>query len=360
MTCKFCKNKEADQTGAHIFNFALIREIYNPKDNKQRGKEIVYGISTKDFLEVYFGNGIQPEQIQEVKGTDLTDEEIEKNNNPFTVDNTWCRKCEGKFKILEDYFMDNFYLKLRAGKQITNVSFAVIRLYLYSLFWRASATNYCNFFLAEYEEEKLRNLILKNVAQTIDKTIELAKTNSKLITKLPLIFNYQEPQDDFSQHLVYADLLKNPYLLIVNNIAIQLFFKDKLRQCEKRTYFGLNDIGVFTNSINLNETNFVITMTDKITSKRILDRIYNVIAKQKTKDYSILFSDTHFHFFKFRPSQQLIQIFLQRLTAEDHLAYGNSFEHFVQTMYKFFNDLSDQEQAKRHTTLGFVQVGRTE
>jgi len=351
MMCKLCKNKEADQTGAHIFNFALIREIYNPKDNKNRGKEIVYGISTKDFLNVYFGNGIQPEEIQQLKGRDLTDEEIEKNCNPFTVDNIWCRECEGKFKVLEDYFMDNLYLKLRNQNKVDNYNSSVIRLYIYSLYWRVSVTNYCNFKLSDKEESKLRSLLLYNAKGKVEETIELAGLNSRQIKKMPLIFNYQEPQDDITEHIILADLRRNPYLLIINNVAFQLFFKDKLGQCEKKYYFGLNDFGDFKKSINLNEEKLKITQINKSQSKDILNKVNFIIAKQKTSDFKKLFIETHLHFFRVFPLDELIRSFMAKLTNDrGKLAHNYSFEHFVRTMYDFFADLAERHVEIRHIT----------
>lgn len=337
MCCRLCKKDKADQTGAHIFNFALIREIYNPKDNKNRGKEIVYGVSTDEFLEVFFGNSVQPEDIQALKGRDLTDEEIAKNYNPFTVDNIWCRKCEAKFKILEDYFMDGLYLKLRNGEQYRPFNTDITRLYIYSLYWRASVTKYCNFELSFAEEEKLRSLIVKNVGSTLKETETLSNNNSIHIRKIPLILQYHSPQNDVSEHVVLADLAKNPYLLIVNNLYCQIFFKRKKLQCQKRPYFGLNDFYEFKETINQNEIDFNIVTISKTQSKVVLYRIYSLIAKQKARDFARIFTATFVKNYGYLPSEEVSLEFLKRVSSEnDLLAYRFSFEHFVQEIYNFF------------------------
>ena len=106
MRCILCNQNEADQTGAHIFPTWMTASAFD-KNGRTRDYEIMYCINPSRLSMPYFGKSVQPEKISEQIGRELTDQEIQEQDNKLIVQNLWCRTCERRFKIVEDYFLEN-------------------------------------------------------------------------------------------------------------------------------------------------------------------------------------------------------------------------------------------------------------
>ena len=101
--CRLCKQEEATKKNSHILPHFLIKTVINKGGSKQRDYELTFSFSQNEFTDLYFGRNITLETIEQYKGRELTDEELEQQN-PFSQDYLFCPSCEAYFGLLEDYY----------------------------------------------------------------------------------------------------------------------------------------------------------------------------------------------------------------------------------------------------------------
>lgn len=260
MNCLLCpEQREANQTGSHIFTHSLISKCINEEGKKGRDNELMFGLSQNGEKDIFFGRNISPEKIEEVKGKELTDDELINNQNDLVVDNIYCSDCEKLFAKIEGVFSENILSQIRdnnvyAFQYPDNI---VIRLYFYIQIWRASSSKYNDWQLSDKSlEEHLKSLIYKgclNWEKGLDKDLEAA------ILSFPLIINYLETvKEEESSNLVFIPNEKFPYLLFLCDFVIEFF--PVLKMVEPHSYgnyYGLNN-DIKEDDINYKENVFKI------------------------------------------------------------------------------------------------------
>ncbi len=323
--CKLCKNKPANQTGSHIFTYSLIKSAINEVGDTLRGKELTFGISSEDFFSLYFGQKIQPEKIAEVLGHEVTDEEIDNNVNPFTVDNIVCTACEKRFTSVENYFLDNIqnYLNDPQTKLVENKKYGghlalnteaslLLRVYFYIQMWRASVAKYDDFSLNSITEEKLRKIINATISVKIDETIENCNANHKQIVQFPLVVTHAQTIVDehnkikLTENLVYIDQYEKPNFFILNDFFIQFYEQHKHLSKSKKYFFGLSDILKNKLAINENEDTFIINQLSDTERLKVIKTLYSVLANQLVKNFIRDFVSNYIHQYGFIPDDRTI------------------------------------------------------
>ena len=181
MRCILCNQNEADQTGAHIFPAWMIASAFD-KNGRTRDYEIMYSFNPSKISMPYFGKSVQPEKISEQIGRDLTDKEIRVQENKLIVQNLWCRTCERRFKIVEDFFLENVDRHITDFSKCNNtgilelkdVNKYIIRLFLYSLIFRANASERFGFNLYEKTNTKLKYFLNYYIKNDLSTTVKLS------------------------------------------------------------------------------------------------------------------------------------------------------------------------------------------
>lgn len=318
-TCKLCQKRPATQTGSHIFNSALIKGAVNAEGETKREKEISYTIRSGVGIETYFGRELSTNKIEETLGREMSEHEIATNINPYTVDHLICSDCEKRIERIENYFMSNVYNKLEKGRFSTTsadqdlliatcdgIDENLVRLYFYSLAWRAMEVKFGNSEFEEKEKEFLRKVLDENLDLDINITDKNAKANKDAICQLPLIINYLTTTGDSSENVIYSGKSKRPYFFLLNDISFQLFFNKKWVQSHNEFFGGLFKFQKVKNLVNLGPDNpiKVGVVSERFRKDVVLSNINKYLARIETKLILNDFSEIHQKYFGDKPTEQ--------------------------------------------------------
>ncbi|WP_276975644.1 hypothetical protein [Flavobacterium filum] len=356
--CKLCKKKRANQTGSHIFSFSLIKGAINENGEVKRDKEISFKISLITLKETYFGRSINPEKIKEVKGRELTDEEIEKNINPFTINNLVCLDCEKRFGTVETYFKDKVYDKLltddfkeetdikgTAIKICEGVDNRIIRLFIYVNIWRAAAAKFTDWKIKPKEEEELRQILDEHLGMTQEETIKLVEETESQFSHLPLIVTYLETEEgEETGNPILIDRSKMPYCLIMNNIIVQFFVKESHARGSINWVYGISDMIDNKEHLNFKEDEFRIGKLNVIQRKKYVEILIRYMAREFQRNTMARFKVIFQEFFDRKPTVDIMQKVMHELNNVDlPLGYKYTLEHitevFVRNMLEFHEKL---------------------
>ena len=134
--CMLCRKNMADKTGSHMVPHFLIAKIFSYDGSTNRDKVMVQVDNLSEgYQEHYFGAQVYGDTISEVKGRELTDEEVDseiRKTNALTIDYIFCKDCESKFSVLESY-----YAEILSGKT-KDYPPAIPYLFWISVMWRMS------------------------------------------------------------------------------------------------------------------------------------------------------------------------------------------------------------------------------
>jgi hypothetical protein len=259
-----CLKAPANQTGSHIFSWFLIRGALNRSGSLRRNNEVAFELSTEKFVQTYFGSEVPPEQIKAIKGRELSDEEIENMTNPITKDYILCSNCEKRLSVVESivqsqYFEELRNLKVNASPYAIHVfgKGELLRLFVYSLAWRASIVQQDDFKLDGDHQEKLRRLLDTNLSR--DKTVldQNILTNSIVINRLPLLLTFVETIGENSNSL-FCSWTRKPYAMILNDFSFQLFFTPKHTKRITESLFGINEIIPPKKVLNMDKSQLLV------------------------------------------------------------------------------------------------------
>lgn len=259
MQCLLCQEKEANQTGSHIFTHSLISRCINEEGKKGRNKEMMFGFSQSGAKNLFVGNEILPESIIEINGIELSEKELENNKNELVVDNIYCSECEKLFGKIESQFSSKILPRIREKKEndFGHPNNILIRLYFYIQIWRASSYNYNDWNLSGITEEYLRRIIYEgchNYEKGLNEDLE------EKILNFPLVINYMDtPSDRTSTNHIFIPKETSPFLFFLCDFVVEFFSKAGIKPTTSQisNYKGLNE-GLLEEEINLNEDKFKI------------------------------------------------------------------------------------------------------
>lgn len=355
--CQLCLEREANKTGSHIFTWSLIGPAVNQAGRLDRDYEIAFAISTSTFTDKFIGRSVLPDDIDKVLGKTLSDEEIRCNDNFFTVDNIFCRTCEERFKIAEDFFLDELLSPLRndqitfdtleSGTQVANfssnsIAIDILRLNIYIQVWRASVVGFNGFKLKSNEEERLRKLIDLNLGSNLQETIEICAANSLLLRELPMIVIFLET-DDFSENnnssstRNYVGITRNvrPYFFMLNDIYVQLFFKSSHVRSSIQHLFGLSNMLNRFECVNTNESDFKVVVLSAEDTINLLEKITSWLIRKVFYQFQSRFSYSFRYLFKEKPSAELMKKTIDTIVFSDDIPAAERYtSERIQNIFK--------------------------
>lgn len=332
--CRLCLQREADQTGSHIFTHSWIKSAINEAGQTRRNKEITFSIGLLSLVDSYIGREVQPDNIEEVLNKEMTDDEIKNNTNYFTIDNIVCKECEKRFSTAENYFNDSFYVPLKQrklakkkdgnGNEIieigeNRIEIDIIRLNILIQFWRASVSNYEGFRFEPIMEEKLRKIIDLNIELDFKKTVINCQKNSEKIRSIPLIITFMETEIksksaiELTTNIVFVGKEKMPYFFVINDICIQLYEKESHLKSTIQNLFGLNHIINRFEHVNHNEKLLKIGVLNEIYRMKLLTNFRELLTNQMIHTLSSFFSYWYQRVHGFKPSRDTCKAAIREL-----------------------------------------------
>lgn len=324
-SCKICNINDANQTGAHVFPAWMIASAFDKKA-RNRDYEVIHSFQPIENQLPYFGRSIQPERIEQSIGRELTEEEAESQKNFLVVDNIWCRKCENKFKIVEDYFLENvdrvildFDYENELNIKLLQCNKFLIRLFIYSLIYRASITKLMGFTLNVKIENKLKSFLNNYIQDNLTDTIEAIERNTKKIelTNYPVrcVKIVTEKERSFVHiHKKYD----KPYCFIVNNYIIQFYQKESHTRSTPYSFWGITELLSQMNYVpNFNESEFRVGTIDLDKWNGILSKFVKYNSQNKIQNFIKVYEIMFINKFGHNPGQAQTQKFLNSLIDND-------------------------------------------
>ena len=329
MNCRICEKNEANQTGAHIFPSWMLASAFDKKA-RNRHYEVIFALTPLFNDLPYFGSSVLPEnEIHNLIGRDLTDEEITKQKNMFVVDNMWCRECESKIKVVEDYFLENIERKsviFNSNEQITkkefeNVNIYLVRLFLYTLLYRAHLVSLFGFQLNKKSQSILKKFLLQYLHSNLSGTINIinASENKNQILKFPIRCIKTEQKEGETDNFVYTEKRHyKPYCLIINKYIIQFYGKGNRAKFYNNTCFGLCKlIGRSTDIRNYKEDTFKLGLLNNEIWMKIKKNLIDFYVDSWMNNFILMYKHLYKKKFHLEPDREQIGRFLNELVNND-------------------------------------------
>jgi len=327
MKCRICNTNEANQTGAHIFPAWMIASAFD-FESRNRDFEIVFDMQLFGDKLPYFGRRVPVDKVEELIGRAITDEEGEKNSNCLTVNNIWCRDCEKRIKISEDYFLENIDRNLPGFSQLNEIdkfnypraNKYLVRLFVYTLIYRAYISNKFNIYLSNKTEKKIKLFLNKYLKNTLEETLETIEncSNKEQLLKFPFRLIKVEEESPSKSFLFVHRFYDRPYLLIINDYILQFYGKGSCFHFKDEGFFGI--YGLIKESLNIrnyNETIFTIGVIKVKTWKGIRTKFYEQKGDEWIKENRCLFRKVYRLEHGIFPTEEKVKQFLIDVTNKE-------------------------------------------
>lgn len=329
MKCKLCKDNNASSIASHIFTHSFIKPMINPVDESRRGYGTSLKLSSSKFLEIFFERRVNNERVNEVLGRELTDEEIDNLVDHYAVKYILCTTCESKLERIENYFNENVFNDLfnlqipreKTGNDqivhtVEGVDNNIVRLFFYSMIWRASITTFADFKLKKKEEEKIRSLLNKCLQLDIQETINCANNFNVEIRSYPLMLFTTKFFCDITSNLIHIDKSKVPYFLCVNEYIIIFGAKPNHIKSSINHFYGLSEMINYSKSLNINEDFIKIIELPSKLWHNMKEEMFRVLAKAFLREIRIVFSEAQRRFYPNEPLGERLSRFIDDFVNE--------------------------------------------
>jgi hypothetical protein len=316
-------------------------------NGRTRDYEIIYSISPSKLSMPYFGKSVQPDKIAEQIGRELTDQEIQEQQNNLIVNNMWCRSCERRFKLLEDYFLENVDRQITDFSNCNNTEVFelkdankyIIRLFLYSLIFRAYVSERFGFSLIPKTHYKLKHFLDYYIKSDLNTTLEFIASdpNKDQFLKFPIrLFKSENDPSDSKGWIFIHDRHWKPYCFILNNYYMQFYGKGDRANFKPESFFGISSIiSGMPNIRNYKEEIFIIGLLNIQASNEIIKRYTDFLMKIQMQFFTNRFVFICKKKFKFQPNDFMKKLFLKELIDNDipkGIKYTN--EKFIEAIIR--------------------------
>ncbi len=239
--CRLCKTRPASQIKSHIFSQFFLRSNLNKPGVKGRDSGIGYGISGAGGVTAHVEQNVPQSHFEETFGDDLTDEQIlDLQMAIYSKDYFLCKNCEQRLQVVEDYFNNNVYHKSSSGTAIEIIQEVeiskpghdnrIIRLFFYSLLWRASAAKFNGLQFPDAIESKFRDLLDTTLGNSLAETQANAIAQNDEIVSYPLIIATVPAFTNPTANMVFIETCVQPYYFEINEYIVWYFPNPPLYQ----------------------------------------------------------------------------------------------------------------------------------
>lgn len=320
--CCLCQTRQANQTNSHVFSWFLIRDAVNKPGIKGRENEVVFSLDG-EFVRSYIGRGQSAEEkVIPIKGRPLNEQEIEQteNQNPFTRDNFLCNICEARLNVLETTVNEIVISNLRrqrvpANSAVRTVNLPegnLLRLFIYSLCWRAAVVNMNTFEMQAAHEESLRSILNDTLADNRDALNQNITQNSQRINAIAVIVNFLEVTD-VNNNPINCSISYKPYSIQLNDLGFQLYFDDAPEGNEDPLFTEINDVITASNFRSIGVDDLNVALISDPTRMEINQRLYTRMGQETIRKATMKFMKGFIYMFGLQPGTYEIGLFQKKL-----------------------------------------------
>jgi len=230
--CRLCSKEVADKKGSHIVSSFLLKRVINVEGKTKRDYELGFRID-KMGMSSHFGRAVQPEKLEETFG-EISDNDIEKNQQQFVVDNYYCSGCEKRFSIIENAYSKTLN-KIDSKVYESGVTTILGLLFWGSVVWRMSNHGQSGVKLKHEQEELLRSILDKYLPKEdikelnsidFDNTEDLSRISYKLI-------RFNNVKENNSKFLLVDPEYDNCFVLLIDEFIIAFTFDKNYEDFKK-------------------------------------------------------------------------------------------------------------------------------
>ncbi|MCW3109236.1 MAG: hypothetical protein JWQ09_3742 [Segetibacter sp.] len=331
----------------------MIKSLVNKEGVKERENEVIFSFSEK-FVQTYIGRQQSAEdKVIPIKGRPLNDEEIvqTEKENPFTRHHFLCPECEDKLSVLESMVSQKILTVIRRyvvknAESYDTVVIAdgdLLRLFIYSLAWRAAVTRMNDFEMLPSHQEILRDALNKSLSLDPKEFVKKVEENVCLIRNVKIVVSFLETASR-NDNYIYCSLAYKPYAMILNDLSFQLFFDDAPDNGFDRELMGINRVINRDELLMQGEVQFHAAVLSDKSRKQINANLNNLMVEITLKPAIELFSLGVQKFVRRKPTADEIALFIKNVERRNHDKLENYTpadftEAATQTMQQLFPQL---------------------
>jgi len=248
--CNIC-GKEVKQLakGTHVFPVWILKTTFG-----ERYAEIMHRITGLETPLPHLGREVDPKIYEDILNHNPSNDELDKIkvNNKLVIDDYWCKSCEDRITLVENYFQFNIENTLLGKahdsndlsiRSFPNLNSDYVKLFIYSIVYRASLINFSNFYLEPDYDNYLRKILHESLPlhksdlTRGDKIMDYEPDNLSLL----ILRAEQIGQQRINPVLIHREN-KNLVVFIVNQYVIILSDKNIDISIFKSDIFGLRSI----------------------------------------------------------------------------------------------------------------------
>jgi len=170
-------------------------------------------------------------------------------SNPFTKDYILCSKCEERLQVMETAVAEDIISKLRQYNVTRPIGFDIIeieqgellRIFIYSLLWRAAVVRQDDFEMPQHHQDELREILNDCLSNERNELFSNLKRNSARIRRIQLIVTALEVKGK-NNNFIYCSHNFRPYAMILNDLSFQLYFDDASNNGFDHQLQGINSV----------------------------------------------------------------------------------------------------------------------
>ncbi|HTA62378.1 MAG TPA: hypothetical protein VK835_07980 [Bacteroidia bacterium] len=321
MACKLCNNPVADQENSHIIPFSLIKTMVTPGEKGRTEKDVSFDLSLTGTTCYFFGRDLREDEIYELLGRDLTEEEIAQNSNPFTVDNLLCTSCEKKFGRLESLYSKLLAKKISENQndfiELDHTNSLLLKVFIYSIIWRLGVSNYNGYSIHESILSRLSVILQQCLSLDESEIISKVKENKVLIQDHKVSISYFNNIDHPKTRFVFFDLgRKNPNYYFFNGLIVVFYYKKGTLLKKGNSFFGLEKL-FDRKTIYKTENTILFASNENIVLKGV-NEMASIIAKADILKFKKDFEEIFFRIKNKVPNIKIVRDYLTELLSDDY------------------------------------------
>ena len=196
----------------------------------------------------------------------------------------------------------------------------LIRLFIYSLFFRAHLTRFLGLTLNVKASNKLRDFLNYFIQDDLKSTIDFIEKSERKaqILKYPLrCFRIKHEKNTEGWIYLNKNHVK-PYSLIINNYIIQFYGRGNQAQFKPTSLFGLSSIITSREDCkNYKEEVFKIGLLSLKISQSIKKNYMDYVTEIRMNRFILMFKMLFKRKFNVTPNREMTTIFLKELLEND-------------------------------------------
>lgn len=282
MKCKLCETNELDRTGAHYITESITRTAVSESGKKGRDNEIMYSLSISTLGENFIGRNIDEEKIKEIKGREMTEGDLNQNENMLIDFELVCRPCEKKFNPIETHFITEILRKKiepslsKKEIELDENDYKATLLFLMINVWRTSASTKPHFKIKGEWEEGLREIINSIQNKKIDQIIGELNFDEGILSKTRFAFYYlNQTTGEKSENQISLTSDTIPHIMILNQLVFLIFFEYPVKYERPSLLADLTSKSKITNLIYGQPRTLRIKYSNDDNRKNTISRIIN-------------------------------------------------------------------------------------